>query len=342
MKTGTGVTRSSDEVIERSDVGGQAALVVAFVVLVPFTFSDQLLAAAYDAANVVQPGWVLPATDAMLLALLLALTLWLWCRVIQLPSWRIRAWWAVAAVATLGLDTADHYLISRGSMLVDLGAALLYIFLLAILLAAIVGASPILVLTPDGRRRDPVGWQRFRSCLPLLVGTTAAYVSSITWDLQLSQHAIRTMDDARDYAADKPNLIDGLSSSQLNVTLNGLCRGAIDPQYFAQISQVLPLLLIALAFEAKFFEWLRSDPVSRAMGTVTVVILALAELLTISVLPKSNKGCEDVLYAWHEYAAFLVTSEAAAVALTSIIWAAALLPRAGTTGSGQVPAGDRN
>ena len=92
----------------------------------------------------------------------------------------------------------------------------------------------------------------------------------------------------------------------------------IDQEYFAQISQVIPLLAIALGFESKFTDRGRElFPAELAVGVFTILLLVVAEGLAISTLPVNN--VDVFLYRWHEYLAFVVTLYACFVALAVLV-----------------------
>jgi hypothetical protein len=95
----------------------------------------------------------------------------------------------------------------------------------------------------------------------------------------------------------------------------------IHQEYFAQLSQIIPLLLVAIGLEAHFFERLLTEPVQRAMTIVSIVILCIGEALAISALPTDNEGPGDVLYGWHEYSAFVLTVQGVAIVLAILVWA---------------------
>jgi hypothetical protein len=306
--------------------GRGAALVAVFIAFVPLAFSEDFLDAVFETLDEQQPRWALFWVDAALLALILLLTLWLQPRLVGAYSLSLLTWWALGAGLTLGLDTAAAGALPWAlpdTIGGDLGASLLYVISLAILLAATVGADPRRMLTSSGRDRDRDAWSRFRPALPLLAGTLAAYVGSVIWLRELDPGAIRTFEDAR-CAAKEMGLIGeqaGLTPGEEVAAINGLCAGAVSQEYFAQLSQVIPLLLVALGLEARFFERLLEESVQRAMTIFTVVILCVGEALAISALPEPNQNCGDVLYGWHEYTAFILTLEACFVALATLAWA---------------------
>jgi hypothetical protein len=319
VRNGGQVARDS---AKRPGGNGDAALMAAFVTLIPLSFSDQFLNAAYQTAQLDQPPWVLLAVDTGLLTLILMLTLSLWRRVIKPTSWRTPGWWVAGALLTLALDAVVQYVLpNNDSIWINLAVAVTYVASLTFLLAAIVGASPLRIFTRKGRDPSDKAWVRFRATLPLLIGTVAAYVGSIIWSYQLDNHPIRTLVDAELEVANHSELIEGISGFPgKQAVYNELCRGAIDQQYFAQLSQVIPLLLVALAFEARFVKRLRQDSVAGSMAIVTVIVLCIGEVLAITALPVANRGCNNVLHDWYEYLVFIVTLTASVIALAALLW----------------------
>lgn len=138
--------------------------------------------------------------------------------------------------------------------------------------------------------------QRYTSAIPLVFGIAASYFAQIVWDYYLGPSAVRASQG------------EG-------------CRGAIDPEYFAQLSQVIPVLLIAVGIDAKFFDRRLQEPIQRAMTIITVATLCIAEMLAISTLPLTNEGCGEVLVGWHEYLAYIFTIEASVITLAMLMLA---------------------
>jgi hypothetical protein len=93
----------------------------------------------------------------------------------------------------------------------------------------------------------------------------------------------------------------------------------VNQEYFAQLSQVIPLLLVAVGVEARLFERLRGEPIARAITYFTVGILCLSEAFVLSALVRSNSSCGDVLTPWHEYIAFVLSAYASATALMLLV-----------------------
>jgi hypothetical protein len=201
----------------------------------------------------------------------------------------------VGGVLLLALDAAVAPAVPDDPVTI-FGSLLARVVACGILFAATVGANPWRVLTRVGRAIDPGGWRRFLPSVPLLIGTYAAYVGASVW-YGLNERAVRSVAEAMEVA------------------------GAIKPEYFAQLSQVIPLLLVALGLERRFFERLLKGPVQRALTIFTVLLLCAGEAIAIAALTSPNQGCGRVLYYWQEYTAFLVTLLACFIALATLVWA---------------------
>jgi hypothetical protein len=283
-----------------------AALVAVFIVCVPLAFSEDFLLVVSELARLEQPPEILLVVDGVLLAAIGVLTnWWIWPSLEVDIGWPVKVWWLVGALLTIALDLSFFWGIAERLNLLsiwgDIAASAAYLASLAVILSAIVGASPLHRLIRDGRAENgraengatqDTEWERFRPALPLLVGTAAAYAGSLIW-WWLRDQAV---------AAEQ---VDGL----------------IHQEYFAQLSQVIPLLLVAVGLEATLFKRLLREPVQREMTIVSVVILCIGEALAISALPTDNERPGNILVTWHEYAAFVLTLEAVFVALALLVWA---------------------
>lgn len=174
----------------------------------------------------------------------------------------------------------------------------LYVGTLGVLLSCALGFSPRQVVAglaakDEVRRR---AWLVFRPAVPLLVGTLTAYMAQYYYIVGLNPGANRS----------------GCTSQEP-------CVGAVDQEYFAQLSQVIPLVLVALGVEARFFQTMLESATTRAMAVFTVGLLCVAEVAALSALPQPNSGEGELLAPAHELAAFLLTVEASVTGLSILI-----------------------
>jgi hypothetical protein len=292
-----------------------AASVVLFAVFVPFAFSEELINGAFDACwadgacAYERAPWQLLAFDTAL-TLGIIFGAWrfrerYWVRFSRRKLW---IWSSVVVVGNLALDALPYrdfqeqyhdLAVLWFNLLMDVG----YLILTAILLAVILGIAPMSLLR---RTRDRQEWERYRILLPLLVGTFAAWVGGELWDF-------------------------GLANPQ------NWNQQHVGTEFFAQLSQVIPLLLVALAIEANFFKLQMRGNTQRAVTIVTVAMMCLGEILVLSVLVLGDAAYRS-LDGWHEFIAFVLGLEAVLVGLATLIWAATQLPpRNGTDGATKEP-----
>jgi hypothetical protein len=151
--------------------------------------------------------------------------------------------------------------------------------LLAILGATTIGVNPWHVLTRTGRKKNPDAWGRFLPAVPLVLSAIVSHFGGLVWG-ELDAEAIRTKADAMVFAAR-----EGFAGE-----IDSLCRGAIRSEYFSNVSQVIPLLFVALGIERRFFERFLREAVQRAITMFTVLVLCIGELLALSVLPSPNQA----------------------------------------------------
>ncbi|WP_433273075.1 hypothetical protein ACQPZF_18080 [Actinosynnema sp. CS-041913] len=264
----------------------QVPMVAVFLVLIILAFSDEFLAGVDDAAGLEHRwDWLLVPVDTAILVVVLAVKGRFRRRVGGDRTRRITAWWIAGAGITLGLDVLASVVVRQraghdpNGLWFDLPVAPLYVVALAMVLAATFDADPRVLISRRLRARRPQEWARVRAAVPLLVGTLAAYFATTWWEY----HLVR--------------------------------GGGIDQEFFAQMSQVIALLLVALGIEVGFFRSAVTDPTQRSMAVLAVSVLCLGEIMALSALTKDGD-----LYAWHMYAAFIATVEACLVAFATLIW----------------------
>lgn len=185
-------------------------------------------------------------------------------------------WWFCGAELTIGADVAG-VLVRVHPIWFELLSSLVYVFALALLLAATVDANPWMFVSAGRRSAWPDEWIRVRVAVPLLVGTLGAYLATAWWEFWLRYQGI-------------------------------------ERKFFAQMSQVIALLIVALGVEVQFFRSAATDPSQRAMAVLSLSILALGEVMSLSALTVQQS------YPWHDYLAFIITVEACLIALSTLIW----------------------
>jgi hypothetical protein len=294
---------------EKTDRGAGLALLAIVIIFLPLSWNHNWLT-----------GWVQLFVDCLLLALLLIPTLLLQRILLGTRDWSLLRWWALGAALILLIVIAANWILPENNDWVLYGTYLAGLVAAAIVFAATVGANPRRLLTHDGRVSDPDAWRRFLPGIPLLIGTFAAWIGNEIW-FRLNDNAIRTFADALEVARR-----DGSTGP-----VGDLCVGAVGQEYFAQLSQVIPLLLVALGVERRFFERLLTEPVQWALTIFTVLLLCFGEAMAISALPSPNRRCGNVLSIFHEHAAFTFTLLACFIALATLLWALVVAsPRAGS------------
>jgi len=131
---------------------------------------------------------------------------------------------------------------------------------------------------------------------PLIAGTLLAWlITTIAW----------------------PRLMGGVEPSL--VVEHGTLPALINQEYFAQMSQLLPIVLIALALELRFFGGGDRDSPIRAV--TVMVFVTFGEIAALLALVRPANFELDASEQWLEYAAFVITIDAFSMALTALIWA---------------------
>ena len=217
-----------------------------------------------------------------------------------LPKHMHRGSVLLGAGATLLIDgVAIAALGADPSVLGEVALSMLYLPPLYFLWSGLLGIDARRLGTP-GEGKSPSESLRIqrslRAATPLLIGVAAAYVGETLYWREILE------------------------------------EGRIDQEYFAQMSQVIPLLAVALGVESRFADKDTGRTLIRAevaIGVFTILLLVVAEALAISTLPVDNDKVQ--LFIWHEYLAFALTLYASFVALTllTIVLAFSLRPGKG-------------
>lgn len=292
---------------QRAPGASKAVFAALLVYFLPFTFSEDVLyVVELTTRTPLRPVW-LPIFDGILLVLLYLLTRLVWQQNIRVGR-RHRVTWLTAAGGTVVLDLVRALVVvpsyGRGfdeiPARLELVTSTVYVALMAVLVAATLAVTP-----PEALRRRGEGWADFSTTIPLLVGVLVGYLAAILWESRLGEGALREDCDL-----------------EIGPVPVSWCNGAIDPEYFAQLSQIIPLLLIGVGLESSFFKRAVRSGAQRAGLALMVLVLFLGEVLALSALVRSNQGAPaDVLAAAHEYFAFVFVVQAAAVGLAALAWA---------------------
>ncbi|SER80643.1 hypothetical protein [Actinokineospora terrae] len=250
-----------------------------FLLLVLLAFSDEFLSAVADATQVpyAMVHWTLIVIDTLLLVLVAQFKRRFRLRVNGEPGRGIMAWWLFGATLTLTTDALAIWVVPPRTLWFDLVSALIYALGLAMLVSTTIDTKPMLLVSAKTREALVDEWSRLQAAVPLLVGTTGAYLATVWWEYMLQP------------------------------------TSGVEQEFFAQMSQVIPLLIVALGLEARFYHDTLNDP---TIAMFSLAILCFGEVFALSALVPNTRA----IYDWHSYVAFLVTVEACFVALVTLVW----------------------
>lgn len=216
---------------------------------------------------------------------------------------RLWGWWTSGALLTVAvhlmMDLTEPHQLNAATVWLNILASLLFVIAMGMLLTSALNADPMTLFSWPLREARPRDWIRTHSVLPLIVGTFFGYLATPLWYPVITMH-----------------------TSPVGSSAGSTCAPSIDPAYFAQMSSVIPLLLITLGMEFNYIRRTEDDtvqePIQRAAPILTVILLCLAEVLSFSALV-GNNGC-GLGAVWHEYFALIITAQASAIGLATIVW----------------------
>jgi hypothetical protein len=224
-----------------------------------------------------------------------------------------RWWWSAVSLVLAG----DVVLLAAGedaSVWLDIAASTLFIIAMAIIMMSSLNADPLTLFSSAKRAAQPTDWLRARAVVPLVIGTYAAYVGATVWTDYFNIDVVRTLDD--ELAAE----VEQLSLFERELVLREICDPAVDPAYFEQVAQIIPLLLITLGIEFGFFRATLREPAQRAATAATVALMSIGLVFALSTLPWGGDECGEILEAWHEYLTFVVSLQAIFTGVATLVW----------------------
>lgn len=270
-----------------------AAILAVFAMVIAFTYTDDLVEFILAVTDIgIDTGQLMVAgLDLLLIAATARLKWRITARgdgplsLRNFLSQLLRSWWSVGATLVVVLHM---FVIGLSD---NLGQGGWLWTSLPISLLFVVAMGLVLVSTLDSGPPFGAGaWSRNGWILPLIIGTFTVQIASALW-----------------YPA-----IYAISS----------CDNQISTDFFAQMVQVIPMLLITLGIELSFVRRAGSvrGPGQRAAPILTVVMLCVAEGLAFSMLVKADATHCSLAAVWHEYIAFVVAVQATAIALATLVW----------------------
>ena len=277
-------------------------ILAAFVLVIGFTYSDDMIEFVLGAAHANVPGkrWMILAVDLLLIAgaAVLKKRITVSAATGEQVPWGVfvrqlvRGWWAAGAVLVIALHlvlagTASWRgrLGTTAAVGINLSGSLLFVVAMSLVLMSVFDGD---VTTVDHRRGG--GRTRHDWIIPLAVGTFVAQAASVLW-----------------YP-----IID----------TNEGCANEIDPDWFSNMVQVIPLFLVTLGIEMNYLRRTAAirHPGLRAAPVITVLLLCIAEGLAFSMLVKSHETHCGFAAVWHEYISFVFTVQATAISLATLVW----------------------
>ncbi len=299
----------------RSRGADRSGMALVFILVIVFSYSEEFVGGVFELVGNPEPrGWrwlVLPVD-----MLIVAATGWLKWRIAARDGGgqRLWGWWVAGALITIAVDVVLLAREDDTTFGEDLVASTLFIGAMAILLISALNADPMAVFSANKRAALRNDWFRARSVVPLVIGTYAAYIAATIWADVLDPEVVRELD------AETEAEIAALPLTEQQGLYELLCWGAVNPAFFAQVSGVIPLLLVTLGIEFGYFRHAFREPAQRAATIITVALLCVGLVFSLSAVLKDAQGCGDVLPAWHEYLAFVVSVQATAIGLATLVW----------------------
>lgn len=162
---------------------------------------------------------------------------------------------------------------------------------MTLLLLTGVNADPLTIISQSRRCERPRDWARVRSLVPVIAGLVVLLTADFLF-FPVGAH-----------------------------------RDEVREDFFHEVLSLLPILLLALAFEMKFFRGRIDadgrpggpDPVLRTAPIATGIMISLAIIMAGSTLTYDHSPGTA---AWHVFIAFAISVQAVTTALATVLWVA--------------------
>jgi hypothetical protein len=266
------------------------AIAAAFVLVIGFTYSDDIIEFFAEAGGVSLSRWAIVILDLSLVGGSAVLKWHMTPRPRHFGTFLqglLRGPWLIGAAVVLFV----HLVLLTTPPPERDWAVAGSLWLTLLTTAAFVVAMGLLLVPALGADSAPRGW-----ILPVVIGTFVAQVASAMW------YPLIDMDRA--------------------------CADDVSTEYFNGMVQVLPVFLVTLGLEVNYLRMHNAIRASgpRAVAVMTVILLCVAEVLAFSMLIKGDKISCGSAADWHEYISFVVTVHAAAISLATLAWLLLAIP----------------
>ncbi len=195
--------------------------------------------------------------------------------------------WSISGSVILLLIDIGYPLLGE-SLVAEFVVQLAYVLPMLMLVVAAVSPDILAVDPRDHRLRiDHANLADLKHCIPLFVGLVAEWFAEIYW---------------RHVVVAEPG-------------------GVADHEFYFQIGETIPLLLVAVGIEAGVFARSAVNPIRRAVTQLTVGILSLGELaaLFVLLLPPERYEKDHRLVDALQYPAFMLGIYAAVTAVSLLV-----------------------
>ncbi|NTY60112.1 hypothetical protein [Mycolicibacterium sphagni] len=257
-----------------------------FALVIGFTFSDDIVEFALDLAGRRFSGagpWLVLVVDCFLVVATAALK-WRISPAPLLVFLRalVSGWWGVGAVLVVATHLA---LISTAKYRASLGdTAVIWVSLLVSLV--FVAAMSVLLISSIAEQPGSRSW-----VAPLIFGTAVVQIASALW-----------------YPV---------------IDVEKGCANDISSTYFSDMTNIIAVVLLTVGIELAYVRRAAQscDPARRVVPVFTVFWLCVGEMLAFTMVVKADAGSRCGLAAvWHEYLSFVVTAQALAIGLATVLW----------------------